>query len=214
VIYKDHLILLGGHNNAPLHNVCYYSFQANAWVRNVKTELSRSFHSGILYRGHYVIMFGGLGGNAGLVRDCLNTTCLYDVTSGTYKQIKINNEEVVEPRRHHGACHFGKYMMIFGGISSKNQHFNDLKYLDLKELKWYGKEYKTSDNELERFLEGGLARHAMVAQFNQHENYPLYSNNYDNREGIYIFGGSNQSGELSTLLQLRLNKYTPILHRL
>jgi len=124
------------------------------------------------------------------------------------------DEEIVEPRRHHSACNFGKYMVVFGGISSKNQHFNDLKYLDLKELKWYNKEYKYSDSELERFLEGGLARHAMVAQFNQHDSYPLYSNNYDIREGLYIFGGSNQGGEFSTLLQLRLNKYIPVMHRL
>lgn len=141
-------MLLGGHNNAPLKSVCYYSFSSNGWVRSVKTELSRSCHTGILYRGHYVIMFGGMGGSAGLVRDCLSTTCLYDIASGSYKQIKIANEEIVEARRHHGACIFGKYMIIFGGLSSKSQHLNDLKYLDLKELKWYSKEYKCADEEL------------------------------------------------------------------
>jgi len=105
-------------------------------------------------------------------------------------------------------------MIVFGGISSKNQHFNDLKYLDMKELKWYGKEYKYDDSELERFLEGGLARHAIIARFNQHDSYPFYSKDYGNQEGLYIFGGSNQSGEFNILLQLRLNKYTPVMHRL
>jgi hypothetical protein len=49
---------------------------------------------------------------------------------------------MVEPRKHHGACIFGKYMFVFGGINSKNKCLPDIKYLDLKELKWYGKEYK------------------------------------------------------------------------
>jgi hypothetical protein len=69
-------------------------------------------------------------------------------------------------------------MMIFGGISSKNKYLSDLKYLDLKELKWYGKEYKAHDSELEEFLEDGLGWHVMVAQFQQRESYPLYSSTY------------------------------------
>lgn len=214
VVYKEYLVLLGGHNNAPLRNVCYYSFREGAWVRSVKTELCRSYHSGVLYRGHYVIMFGGMGSSAGLVRDCLSSTCLYDISSGAYKNVRIANEEMIEARRHHGACHFGRYMFVFGGISSKNIHLSDLKYLDLKELKWYGKEYKCADSELERFLEGGLGRHAMTSQFAHREAYPIYSSDYDNKEGMYIFGGSNQSGEFSVLLQLRFNKYVPVLHRL
>lgn len=54
----------------------------------------------------------------------------------------------------------------------------------------------------------------MVAQFSQRDSYPMYSHEYDLKEGFYIFGGINQSGEVSTLMQLRLNKYTPVMHRL
>jgi hypothetical protein len=53
----------------------------------------------------------------------------------------------VEPRRNHGAAIFGKFMVVFGGINNKNKCLNDFKYLDLKELKWYAKEYKIADEE-------------------------------------------------------------------
>jgi len=33
-------------------------------------------------------------------------------------------------------------MIILGGINMKKDYLNDLVYLDLKELRWYHKEYK------------------------------------------------------------------------
>lgn len=59
--------------------------------------------------------------------------------------IKVSNEEIVEPRRNHGASIFGKFMVVFGGINNKNHYLRDFKYLDLKELKWYNKEYKADE---------------------------------------------------------------------
>jgi hypothetical protein len=32
--------------------------------------------------------------------------------------------------------------MIFGGINTKKKYLNDFKYLDLKQLKWFNKDYK------------------------------------------------------------------------
>ena len=36
----------------------------------------------------------------------------------------------------------GKYMLIFGGMNTRRQNLQDFIYLDLKELRWYEKEYK------------------------------------------------------------------------
>lgn len=33
-------------------------------------------------------------------------------------------------------------MIVFGGMNAKKQYLNDLIYLDLKELRWYHKEYR------------------------------------------------------------------------
>jgi hypothetical protein len=43
---------------------------------------------------------------------------------------------MMEPRRNHSALIIGKYMLVFGGINTKKDYLNDLKTLDLKELKW------------------------------------------------------------------------------
>ncbi len=42
----------------------------------------------------------------------------------------------------------GKYMLIFGGMNTKREFLNDFIYLDLKELRWYHKEYKIEGKEL------------------------------------------------------------------
>lgn len=36
----------------------------------------------------------------------------------------------------------GKYMLVLGGINTRREFLNDFMYLDLKELRWYHKEYK------------------------------------------------------------------------
>ena len=42
----------------------------------------------------------------------------------------------------HAYALMGKYMIVFGGISSKRSFLKDFVYLDLKELRWYQKEYR------------------------------------------------------------------------
>jgi hypothetical protein len=36
----------------------------------------------------------------------------------------------------------GKYMLILGGINTRRGFLKDFLYLDLKELRWYQKEYR------------------------------------------------------------------------
>ena len=52
-------------------------------------------------------------------RDCYNSISLFDLNNYTLKNIKMHNEESVEPRRCHSATLLGKYMLVFGGINSK-----------------------------------------------------------------------------------------------
>ena len=85
-------------------------------------------------------------------------------------------------------------MLIFGGLNSKKNYLNDLLYLDLKELRWYHKDYKVEGKELGEFMEEGLAKHSAVSVFKSRKNYPLYSPEYSEEEGIYFFGGENGKG--------------------
>lgn len=86
-------------------------------------------------------------------------------------------------------------MLIFGGINTKREFLNDFIYLDLKELRWYHKEFKTEGKELNDYMETGLARHKIVSSFkNSHKNFPLYSSEYSDQEGLLIFGGMFGNG--------------------
>ncbi len=75
-------------------------------------------------------------------RGCFNTVSLIDLTNFTNRQLKMHNEDTIEARRSHSAVLMSKNMVVFGGMSSKKQFLGDLVYLDLKELRWYHKEFK------------------------------------------------------------------------
>ena len=76
-------------------------------------------------------------------RGCFNTVSLIDLANFTNRQLKMHNEDTIEARRSHSAVLMSKNMVVFGGMSSKKQFLGDLVYLDLKELRWYHKEFKT-----------------------------------------------------------------------
>lgn len=64
-------------------------------------------------------------------------------------------------------------------------------------------------------MDSGLARHKMVNHFRSvHKNLPLYSSEYTDQEGIFIFGGCFGNGDENVLLFLSFNKYNPTIRRL
>ena len=38
----------------------------------------------------------------------------------------------------------------------------------------------------------GIAHHASVSMYKARKNYSIYSTDYDEMQGLYIFGGNNQ----------------------
>ena len=64
-------------------------------------------------------------------------------------------------------------------------------------------------------MDSGIARHKMVSNFRStHKNLPLYSSEYTDMQGSFIFGGTFGNGDQSILLFLSFNKYNPTLRRL
>lgn len=219
LVYRDWIVLVGGHNNSPLDTICFYAMGAREWVRSkcVESDLRRTYHSGVLYKHHYVILFGGMSSYNPYykTRECLNTCGLLALNSTppALKRIKISNENTIEARRCHSAVIVGKHMLVFGGVNTKKEYLNDLKVLDLKELRWDSKEYKVESQDLDAFLQFGLAKHFAFAHFADRESYPLYSKAYDDKEGVYVFGGTNQLGAENLLLHLSLKWRTPRLSK-
>lgn len=105
-------------------------------------------------------------------------------------------------------------MLVLGGMNSKKQYLSDLIYLDLKQLRWYHKEFKIEGKDLTECMETGLAKHKAIGIFSKERKHlPLYAADYMQHEGMYIFGGIHGNGQQNILLQLQFNKYIPTIKR-
>ena len=216
-VYRNYGVVMGGHCSAPYSMAQVFNFDNGQWGKQFPLSSARSYHSSILYKGRFVVVFGGMGSYdvSRKCRLCFNSINLIDLQTWTSRQLRMTNEENVEARRSHGALLMGKYMLIFGGMNTRRQHLQDFVYLDLKELRWYEKEYKVEGRELAEQMQTGLAKHKMIGHFRStHKNLPLYSSEYNDSEGAYIFGGQFGNTEENTLLFLGFNKYNPYLKKL
>lgn len=127
----------------------------------------RSYHSTITYKDKYAITFGGMGTYdvSRKCRMCYNSVSLIDLNTLTTRQLKMTGEELVEARKSHACTLMGKYMLVFGGINTRRAYLKDFLYLDLKELRWYLKEYQIDSRELSQEMEKGLAKHKAITHF-------------------------------------------------
>ena len=75
------------------------------------------------------------------MRICYNTVNIVDLHNLTARPLKVKGEEQLEARRSHSCVLMGRYMLVFGGLNTRREMLKDLAYLDLKEVRWYHKEY-------------------------------------------------------------------------
>ena len=143
IMFKQNAIVIGGHCSYPFPSGHIYSFSSNAWIKKFDLPSARSYHSTILYKDKYALIFGGMGQYdiSRKSRLCFNSVNIIDMHSFNTRIMKMRGEELVAPRRSHACALMGKYMIIFGGLNMRREAYSDLVYLDLKELKWYQKEF-------------------------------------------------------------------------
>ena len=209
-------MVLGGHCSFPFPSGHIYNVNENSWVKQFVLPSGRSYHSTILYKDKYAIIFGGMGPYdvSRKARPCYNTINIVDMHSYQTRVLKIRGEEYIPSRRSHSCVMMGKYMLVFGGLTMKKDSLKDLVYLDLKELKWYQKEYLIDSQLLSLDMEKGIAHHKGVAHFDRNKKtLPFYSSEYQDHEGIYYFGGIFGNGNENTVMMLGLNTYHPRLKR-
>ena len=134
IIFKDEAFIIGGHCSTAFSAINIYSFFNNTWQKPIPCEHPRSYHSTILYKNRFAVVFGGMGryNKSRKARDCYNSIFLVDLINKNTKNLKMHNEDSVEPRRCHSATLLGRYMIVFGGINTKKDFLNDFVYLDLK----------------------------------------------------------------------------------
>jgi hypothetical protein len=62
-------------------------------------------------------------------------------------------------------------------------------------------------------METGIAKHKAIASFKERKHLPLYSADYADYEGVYIFGGGFGNGQDNIILHMSFNKYVPVLKK-
>lgn len=141
IIYHHTAIVIGGHCSSPFATGHVYSFTSSSWIKQFSVPTARSYHSTVLYKERYGIVFGGMGAYdvSRKCRVCYNSVNLIDFHSLNTRVLKMTGEELVEGRRSHSCALMGKYMLILGGINTRRGFLKDFLYLDLKELRWYQK---------------------------------------------------------------------------
>lgn len=207
--------MIGGHCSMPFGTICIFSLFDRSWVKCIQCDWARSYHSTILYKNRFVVVFGGMGqyNKSRKSRDCFNSIFLVDLHNKGIRSLKMHNEDSVEPRRCHTATLLGRYMIVIGGINAKKEHLSDFVYLDLKELRWYHKEYRVEGKDFEEFFSFGVAKHAAVSTFKPRKSYAFYSSEYQDSEAIFCFGGYNGNEEANVVFHLVLNKFVPTFKR-
>lgn len=141
IIYHNTAVVIGGHCSYPYSTAHIYSFTSKSWIKQFSVSTARSYHSAVLYKDRYSILFGGMGAYdvSRKCRVCYSSVNIVDLHNMTTRVLKMGGEEAVEGRRSHACAVMGKYMIVFGGINTRRAFLKDFIYLDLKELRWYQK---------------------------------------------------------------------------
>ena len=121
LVYNNSALVLGGHCSYPFPTGHVYSLSSNSWVRQFNLPSARSYHSTVLYKDRYAVVFGGMGPYdiSRKCRICYNSVNLLDLQTYNTRILKMRGEGLVEARRSHACVLMGKYMLVFGGINTR-----------------------------------------------------------------------------------------------
>lgn len=86
--------MIGGHCSHPFGPICIFSFFNNTWIKTIPCEWARSYHTTILYKNRFAVVFGGMGhyNKSRKSRDCYNTIFLIDLINNGIRNLKMHNE--------------------------------------------------------------------------------------------------------------------------
>jgi hypothetical protein len=121
LIHRNTAVVFGGHCSHPHAQGHVYSLSTHTWTQRFSLPSARSYHSTVLYKDRYAVIFGGMGSYdvSRKYRCCFNSVNIVDLYNLGSRSLKMKGEEIVEARRCHGCTLMGKYMLVFGGINTK-----------------------------------------------------------------------------------------------
>ena len=96
-IFKDEAFVVGGHCSQAFSTINTYSFFNNTWLKPIPCDTARSYHSTIIYKNRFMVIFGGMGryNKSRKCRDCYNSIFLIDLMNKITRTLKMHNEESV-----------------------------------------------------------------------------------------------------------------------
>ncbi|KAL4459853.1 hypothetical protein ABPG74_003379 [Tetrahymena malaccensis] len=226
--YGDKCYLYGGLGMEVLNDLCLFNIQQNEWQqlpqRGEYPKDGRFGHSLDIYKKQ-LIMFGGEKKCAptSKLKELVNEVRIMNLETLEWKILR-NSGDMVESRRDHVSSVVGKNLLIHGGISQKS-YCNDMFHLDLQHNRWQ----EASCLNLQKIFPEGIAHHkAIPIYFFERKNIQLYKSLEDKsadklsrvnqllviidsifkdyfqikEEGVYFFGGVNQSGATNNRLAI------------
>jgi hypothetical protein len=92
-VYRNSVVIIGGHCSAPYQTAQVYSFERQAWFKQLDVSPGRSYHTALLYKGRFIIVFGGMGTYdvSRRCRVCSNTISLVDLQTWSTRSLKMSN---------------------------------------------------------------------------------------------------------------------------
>lgn len=93
IIYKNTAVIIGGHCSFPFSVAQVYSFETHNWIKQFQISSARSYHSAVLYKSRYIIIFGGMGSYdiSRKCRVCYNSINLIDLQNYSSRLLKMSN---------------------------------------------------------------------------------------------------------------------------
>ncbi|EAR90836.2 kelch motif protein (macronuclear) [Tetrahymena thermophila SB210] len=209
--YGEKCYLYGGLGMEVLNDLCLFNIQQNEWQplqqRGEYPKDGRFGHSLDIYKKQ-LIMFGGEKKCAptSKLKELVNEVRVMNLETLEWKILR-NSGDMIESRRDHVSSVVGKNLLIHGGISQKS-YCNDMFHLDLQHNRWQ----EASCINLQKIFPEGIAHHkAIPIYFFERKNIQLYKSLEDKNadklsrikeEGVYFFGGVNQSGVTNNRLAI------------
>ena len=93
-MYRHNAIVFGGHCSFPFASGHIYNFSSNSWVKQFSLPSARSYHSTVLYKDRYAVIFGGMGlyDISHKSRPCFNTINIVDLHNFNTRVLKMKGE--------------------------------------------------------------------------------------------------------------------------
>ena len=92
--YHNTVVVIGGHCSAPFPFAYVFSLTSHTWTKQFPMPSARSYHSTVLYKNRYAIVFGGMGPYdlSRKCRVCYNSVNVVDLHTQTGRVLKMGSE--------------------------------------------------------------------------------------------------------------------------